>query len=88
MDHDVGIADLEARPHMFRSEWNEPLKDWEELYILKPLTDREFAAVMAQRPICVRWLKAYRAGMAAKTHTLRFPTIYLNIRTLRGCGSV
>lgn len=65
----VGIADFETTPHVFRSEWNAQLDDRDESYMLKPLAEDEFVAVMAEWAIWVRWLEAYRTGTVTRdTH--------------------
>jgi hypothetical protein len=59
-----GMADFRGRPHAYHCLWDATKRDYTNRFRLKPLTQEEFAAVLADWEIWLRWRRAFDAGLA------------------------
>jgi hypothetical protein len=57
-----GIADFYGKPHLYVSEWNEKLQDFQPEYTLSPVSNEVFSLAMEAWSIWVRWKTAFNKG--------------------------
>lgn len=57
-----GIADLDGRPHLYESEWDDIGDDYAFTFRLSPVTPDVFALAMESWGIWLRWETAFHRG--------------------------
>jgi hypothetical protein len=64
-----GIADLDGRPHLYESEWDDLADNYAFTFKLSPVTAEVFALAMESWRIWLRWETAFHRGQTTQdTH--------------------
>jgi hypothetical protein len=64
-----GIADLDGRPHLYESEWDDFADNYASTFRLSPVGEELFALAMESWRIWLRWETAFHRGQTAQdTH--------------------
>ena len=58
----AGFADFGGVPHAYAARWRDDLDDWEEEYVLTPITPQQLELVLEDWAIWQRWETAFRSG--------------------------
>lgn len=64
-----GVASFNGRPYLYESCWSNIESDEDDMFLLSPISDRLFAAVIEDWEIWRRWEVAYKSGSTTiETH--------------------
>ncbi len=59
-----GIADLDGRPHLYESEWEDSADDYASTFLLSPIGPDLLALALEDWAIWERWWTAFHSGAA------------------------
>lgn len=55
-----GFASFGGAPHAYASEWDERVDDWNDAYLLSPITDEQLELAKEDWDIWCRWVSAHQ----------------------------
>ena len=79
----AGVAEVDGKPHLYISTWDEAADDWSEIYTLTPLDQDTLTLVLEDYEIWRRWRLAFDAGKVALDSGPALPEDRLRLDQLR-----